>query len=78
MKQRRAAAAQRQKLRFVQSVAIDRCVIALPIERTMPPGHGPEKAVKKIEAYAEVRVHEPFAVHAPVMNVVQPPGFQEP
>ncbi len=78
MKQRRAAAAQCQKLRFVQSVAIDRCAIALPIERTMPPGHGPEETVKKMEGDAEIAVHKAFAIDAPVMNVVHPSGLQEP
>ena len=78
MKQRFAAAAQRQQLRIVQSVAIDRRVIALPIEPTMPPGHRPEETVKKMEADAEIAVHKAFAIDAPVMNVVQPSGIQKP
>src|SRR6266699_3309548 len=41
-------------------------------------GHGPEEPVKKVEADAEVGVHEAFAVHAAVMNVVQSSGSQEP
>ena len=41
-------------------------------------GHGLEEPVKKVEADAEVGVHEAFAVHAAVMNVVQSSGSQEP
>ena len=40
--------------------------------------HGPEAAVEEVEADAEVGVHEPFPVHAPVMDIVQPPRVQEP
>src|SRR5260370_10925701 len=78
MKQRFAAAVKGQKLCFVQSVALDGCPVAMPVERAMPPGHGPEKSVKKVETDAEVGVHEAFAVHAAVMNVVHCSGFQEP
>src|SRR5260370_382514 len=44
----------------------------------MPLYHSPEESVKKVEADAEVGVHEAFAVHTPVMNVVQPSGSKEP
>src|SRR5260370_14172929 len=62
----------------LQSIAPEGCLVAPPIERTMPFCHSPEESVKEVETDAEVGVHEAFAVHAAVMNVVQPPGFQEP
>src|SRR5713226_437540 len=78
MEQRLTAAAQREKLGLLQSVAPDGCPVALPVERAMPLCHGPEESVKKVEADAEVAVHEAYAVHASVMNVMQSSGSQEP
>jgi hypothetical protein len=73
--QRLAAVAQGQQLRFLQSIAPDSCPVAPPIKRPVPLCHGPEEAIKKVEADTEVAVHEAFAVHATVMNVMQPPGL---
>ena len=40
--------------------------------------HGPEEAVEKIEADAEICVHGASVVHAAMMDVMQPSRFQEP
>jgi hypothetical protein len=73
-----AAYAQREKFRFLQSITPDRGAVAMPIERTMPLGHGPEESVKEIESDAEVRIHMTIGVHGSVMDVVQPSGSEEP
>src|SRR6266852_6535146 len=78
MKQRLTAAAQREKLRLLQSVAPDGRPVALPVERAMPLCLGPAESVEKVEADAEVGVYEAIAVHASVMNVMQSSGSQEP
>ena len=59
-------------------MAPDRSAVAMPIEPTMPLGHGPEESVKEIETDAEVRIHMTIGVHASVMDVVQPSGSEEP
>ena len=69
-----AAAAQGQQFGFLHAVALDRRVVALPVEWAMALCHGAEEAVKKIETDAEVGVHVAATVHAAVMNVVEPSG----
>jgi hypothetical protein len=78
MKQRLAAAAQGQEFRFFQSMVRDRCLVALPVERTMTLCNGAGEAVKEVEADAEAGVQVAFTVYAAVMNVVEPPCSQEP
>ena len=73
-----AAIPQRQEFRLFQSVTLDGGAVSRPIEWPVAFCHGPEETVKEIEADAEVRVHEAFAVHAAMMNIVQPSGPEEP
>src|SRR6267142_2740187 len=78
LEQRLAAVPQRHKFGFVQAVPLCRCLIAAPIEGAMTLRHGSEEAVEKVEADAEVGIHEAVAVQAFVMNVVQLARFQKP
>src|SRR5262249_15653529 len=77
-KQGFTAALHREKLRFVQSIALNGGPVAGPIEGTMTFRHGAKETIKDIESNTKVTIHEAFTVYAAVMNVVESPRFQKP